>query len=394
MDKNSGALRQTRIGDGLALSGDNTILAYRDTATGLEYLRRARDFHHHGLTLALRGYQHVVLLDWRELHPSAEQPWDRLCDALHGEGVPSVDAALSMLRLRPLHDALHQALSPESIRALAEIANELAAQAIRDDASEELLGERVSNAPADPQLRAEQLQSFLDHCTLFFYRAIASLPAENRDLASRLAESGHTAQSYRETSQQRTVAAIHLALTQEEFAADWPSIARIVPSTDQQWALLAAWIVLGSLPWQGDLTAAFDSLHLRQALAEIFSAVGAEGEAIWRSAAKVRALLLQADAPQPRDFWNDGDVRWLAGIHESDGVTWVNKEGFEELIDNLQLPALLEAAEDDSRALEVVIEIEAEIENAREAMSEAAYRLDAFLDLQRFTASPSELPIN
>ena len=90
-------------------SGDDTILAYRDTATGLEYLRRARDFHHHGLTLGLRGYQHVVLLDWRELHSSAEQPWDRLCDALHGEGVPSVDAALSMLRLRPLHDALHEA---------------------------------------------------------------------------------------------------------------------------------------------------------------------------------------------------------------------------------------------------------------------------------------------
>jgi len=394
MDKNTGALHQTRIGDGLGLPGDNIILAYRDTATGLEYLRRARDFHHHGLTLDLRGYQHVVLLDWRELHPSAEQPWDRLCDALHGEGVPSVDAALSMLRLRPLHDALHQALSPESIRGFAEIANELAAQAIRDDASEELLGERVSNAPVDPQLRAEQLQSFLDHCTLFFYRAIASLPAENHDLASRIVALWHTAQSYRETCQQRTVAAIHLAITREEFAADWPSIARLVPNTNQQWALLAAWIVLGSLPWQGDLAAAFDSLHLRQALAETFSAVGAEGEAIWRAAAKVRALLLQADAPPPRDFWNDGDVRWLAGIHESDGVTWVNKEGFEELTDNLQLPALLEAAEEDSRALEVVIEIEAEIENAREAMSEAAYRLDAFLDLQRFTASPSELPIN
>ncbi|HEU4983608.1 MAG TPA: hypothetical protein VFT88_13075, partial [Acidobacteriaceae bacterium] len=106
-------------------------------------------------------------------------------------------------------------------------------------------------------------------------------------------------------------------------------------------------------------------------------------------AAKVRALLLQADAPQPRDFWNDGDVRWLAGIHESDGVTWVNKEGFEDLIDNLQLPALLEAAEEDSRALEVVIEIEAEIENAREIMTEAGYKLDVYLEARAKEMEPA-----
>ena len=110
------------------------------------------------------------------------------------------------------------------------------------------------------------------------------------------------------------------------------------------------------------------------------------------TAAKVRALLLQADASQPREFWNDGDVRWLAGIHESDGVTWVNKENFEELTDNLQLPALLEAAEEDSRALEVVIEIEAEIENAREIMTEAGYKLDVYLEARAREMEPATEP--
>ena len=42
------------------------------------------EFRDHGLTLDLRGYQHVVLLDWRELQPSSTEPWDRLCDALLG----------------------------------------------------------------------------------------------------------------------------------------------------------------------------------------------------------------------------------------------------------------------------------------------------------------------
>src|SRR6185437_4764953 len=240
--------------------------------------------------------------DWRELRPSAEQPWDRLCDALHGEGVPSVDAALAMLRLRPLHNALHQALNPESIRAFAEIAEELAARRT-GNAMEELSAAAVVDTPQDPQFRASQLQAFLDQCNLFFQRAVASLPAENRELAARIATGSERAtDSYREACQRRTVAAIHLGLLKNKFAQDWPSIARLAPESTREWARVAAWIVIGSLPWKADNVAAFDSLQLRQALASVFSAIGMEGEEVWRGAAEIRTLLLDAEAPDPRAF--------------------------------------------------------------------------------------------
>ncbi len=62
MDKGSGELRQKSLTEGLSLSTDSAvILAYRDTARGFEYLRRASDVHHHGLHFELRGYQYVVL---------------------------------------------------------------------------------------------------------------------------------------------------------------------------------------------------------------------------------------------------------------------------------------------------------------------------------------------
>ncbi|MFZ0663016.1 MAG: alpha-amylase family glycosyl hydrolase [Acidobacteriaceae bacterium] len=382
IDKSTGALHQTRLGDGLALAGHDTILAYRNTVTGLEHLRRTMDFHHHGLTLPLRGFQHVVLLDWRDLRPSADHPWDRLCEALHGEGVPSVDAALSMLRLRPLHDALTQALSTENIRALAEIAAELAAHTGGDRIP------KKNGVPLDPQLRAAQLQSFLDQCDLFFDRAVASLPAENRELASRLTSAKYSAQSYRESCLQSAVAVIHLSLLEEEFSTDWPAIARLVPGGQQQWAQIAAWIVIGSLPWVGERVAAFDSLQLRSTLAEIFSANDIEGEDAWRAAALIRILLLQAESPDPRRFWNDGDVRWLAGVNESKGVTYVNKEQFEQLTDGLQIPALLEVAGRDPRTLEAVLEIGAEIEEACEAIVEAGFNLHAYLDSRTKEAEP------
>ena len=56
------------------------MIAWRDSLTGLEYLRRAADLLDRGLTLDLHAYQCHVFLDWRELHATAEQPWDRLSD--------------------------------------------------------------------------------------------------------------------------------------------------------------------------------------------------------------------------------------------------------------------------------------------------------------------------
>src|SRR5207237_5276659 len=93
---------------------------------GREYLRRATDLHYHGMYFELRGFQCIVLLDWRELRPNAEWPWDRLCDELHGAGVPNVHHQLAMLRLRPVHDGLREALHPATVHTLAQIGDELA----------------------------------------------------------------------------------------------------------------------------------------------------------------------------------------------------------------------------------------------------------------------------
>ena len=128
MDKGSGSLRQRSLSDGLGLpTGESMVLAYRDR-NGLEYLRRATDLHWRGLTFDLRGFQCVVLLDWRVLQPTSDWPWDRLCDSLNGAGVRSVHEEMVKLRLRPLHDALRAAVSPANVRALAQLANQIAQQ--------------------------------------------------------------------------------------------------------------------------------------------------------------------------------------------------------------------------------------------------------------------------
>ncbi len=119
MDKGSGEMRQRAIADGLGLPWDDDLfVAYRDVTSNLEYLRRANDLHRNGLTLDLRGFQYVVLLNWRELRASVDKPWDRLYDTLNGGGVYSLEEALTRLRLRPLHESMRQAMSGDNVYAL------------------------------------------------------------------------------------------------------------------------------------------------------------------------------------------------------------------------------------------------------------------------------------
>ncbi len=148
MDKGSGELRQRRLSEALRLpSGEDHFLAWRDTASNLEYLRPACDFEHSGFTLGLRGYQYAVLLDWRELVATEEQPWDKLAAALHGAGVSSLDEALSKLRLRPLHEALRAALSPDVLESFASIVK-CEAAAVLELSNDKVCGPESTRGPS------------------------------------------------------------------------------------------------------------------------------------------------------------------------------------------------------------------------------------------------------
>jgi hypothetical protein len=124
----------------------------------------------------------------------------------------------------------------------------------------------------------------------------------------------------------------------------------------------------------------FDRLELRSALADIFASLGMEGESKWRAAAQVR-MLLSAPATSVRTeaFWSDPDVRWLAGVNTSSGVTYINREQFEELLAWLQLPALIKIAQQKSGQAKSIAELEAAFASTCEAAHDAGYQLDAFI---------------
>ncbi|WP_263382391.1 alpha-amylase family protein [Granulicella arctica] len=374
MDKGSGTLRSRRLDDALQLGAeDSLVVAYKDVATGLEYLRRSNDLAHHGITIELRAYQYVVLQHWRQLRSTAEQPWDRLCDALNGAGVYNLDEALSKLRLRPLHEALRQMLCAGSIEAVIEVSAsspqkktpqaEPVAETIADKvahvidtALSSLLGSEQAEAPlpklVEVKLHETRLVPLFDKAKPFFESV--------EHLEGRSDEAEGT--RFQKAIEDSVKAVTRLPEKAASYAATWPGVSGAflpIGSLKESlgtWAPILAWSVLSALKVKSrENVVLFDQLQLRAALAETFSSLGLEGEGAWRAAARVRILLAYGTSPSLEDllgsgeFWSDPDVRWLTGAGEYQGKTYFNKEQFEEMVGWLLIPVLLAAKEKSAR---------------------------------------------
>ena len=414
MDKGSGNLRQRSVTEGLALpTGENIILMYRDNH-GMEYLRRATEIHWHGMTFELRGFQHTVLLEWRELHPSAEWPWDKLCDKLGGAGVPNVHHELAMFRLRPLHEALRDAIGPSSVHELAQIADELLGEPhthadtsgpAAPDADE---GAAQSVKAVDRKQIELRLRELAERSHIFFERVMEAFPEDSDDEASSASMRKPRAdtpqrpepswEEYVESVRTMLAASARLPELSRFYESGWASESRpVLPAVEaatrqeRVWAPILAWIILRNLPWQrapqGDLAELFDRLMLRYALADIFSSMGMEAESRWQAAAQVRLLLTKAaavpNAIRFGSFWYDADVRWLAGVNQSQGVDYFNKEQFEELLTWLQIPVLVEIARTARLPASVptaaIQAVESCVAATRFAADAAGYKLETYL---------------
>lgn len=419
LEKATGSMRQKSLAYGLNLTNDNSmIVAYRDNVLGLEYLRRSNDLRDQGLTLGLRGYQHVALLQWRELRSTAAEPWDRLCDALHGSGVYSIEEALSKLQLRPVLEALRQAVSAENIDIFAELSREREVQEdqLADDllptgSNEGLLSkieqEEIQDAPEASQTTQRattsvdpRLKNFIDHAYQFKDRAKELSERDGGTLMNRPQKVETTTsepeahEGKHDRCSQWTAASLHLPVLVSAFPESLQAAANVVlPNFDprispiQTWAPVLAWLAFHTLPPDFDPLEVFEKLNLRWALAETFSSIGLEGEAAWKAAAQVGVLVRFAgekpslEVLRTKEFWQDPDVRWLAGVNTSAGIEYINQERFEELLCWFELPPLVELAASDPLFLGDVARVASSATHLKVLLQRAGFGYQRFLEL-------------
>jgi glycosidase len=434
-DKQSGQLRQRRLKQGLELRADPAmIFAYRDSLTGLEYLRRAVNLADHGLTIELHAYQCHVFLDWRELRATADSPWDRLCDQLGGHGVGNLEDAMVGLELRPAHDALRRLLDPAIVRNLAELSERVPVGPEKQKDHEILRGQFFETASRRSREFLREAQSF------YSSRTGQSIdPIDPSAIA--------------EAFRKRVQAAMRIPALESLFPEPWSVAARsVLPSHSPQlmstaiWGPVLAWCALELLAESVDAKHPervaldlFDRLRLREPLARAFESLGFAGEESWRVAARIKvALLIGANilpsgtpAPAPvsdasafdasvsevlapnvdgpeaaavpaknfdashnelpveskqpspiltPELWQDPDVRWLTGAHEAEGHSYFVKESYEELLWWLQVPALCKLTTESLSARGAIQEISETVTRAAASAATAGYRIDRLFE--------------
>ena len=116
---------------------------------------------------------------------------------------------------------------------------------------------------------------------------------------------------------------------------------------------------------------------------------------MWRAAARVRVFAdaIMRDRCEAGEtlvgcmhteaFWADGDVQWLTGVNKSAGATYFNKEGFEEMISWLQLPALIEIARRGAGAEKAIAELEVGLVEDCRVAAGSGYKLETYLSAWR-----------
>jgi glycosidase len=452
-DKGANQLRQQRLREGLGLSDHSAaILAWRDSLTGLEYLRRSSDLSERGLTFDLHAYQCHVFLDWRELYSTAEQPWDRLCNQLNGRGVPNLDDALVNLELQPVHDALRAQLAPALVRLFADLAEHPRTFAVG------------VNTKIETE-RAEFFEKAWVCCENF-------LRAAQKAYLARISGAGEATSDAQPANpallgaafRDRLRAAMRIPAIEALFPAPWTVAARrMLPSPSPQltataiWGPVLGWSVLELLAESIDVANPervaldlFDRLRLREPFAQVFTALGLEGEEGWRVAARIKVLLLAgagigkptetasvkgadfsphekslekeealvpaAEVPEvlpqsvidsedeeaappipqptsgdqvatPEDevtpapflwpsLWSDPDVRWLTGVHEAEGQSYMVRELYEELLWWLLMPSLLHLAGESTPSRKAVEAMNRAVQEALATVEAAGYRVD------------------
>ena len=448
-DKGAGRLHRRALSEGLGLNpASGAVIAWRDSLTGLEYLRSANDLSERGLNLNLHAYQCHVFLDWRELYASAEKPWDRLSNQLNGRGVPNLDDALVNLELRPVHDALRQQLDPAVVRLLADLAEHPKVPSAKVSKTIEQQSREFS------EMAWTRCETFLHEAQTAYASRIAG--------ANKLTGAGQPVDPVLLATafHQRLSAVLHIPAAEAQFPEPWTVAARrMLPSSSPQFAATAmwgpvfGWCVLELLAKSIDAEKPervaldlFDRLRLREPFARAFAALGFEAEEGWRAAARIKVLLLSragigqrvatqikvkdsiteqkptvmigADVPQEGiesgkpekgkpaaaelvvmdeetgslmpDLWLDPDVRWLTGVHEAQGQDYLVREPYEELLWWLQLPGILRLAGEQAVNRKAAKEMSETVEEALNKAESCGYRIDALQGLSTVPQTSEE----
>ena len=103
------------LGEALGLRRDeHYYYILKEHRSNLEFLRTGRELCDKGMTVHLQGFQYQLFYDFQEIFDAAGEFY-QLAQSLEGRGVPDIRQALTLLRLKPVHEAYQSLTGTETV---------------------------------------------------------------------------------------------------------------------------------------------------------------------------------------------------------------------------------------------------------------------------------------
>ncbi len=379
------ALAQKSLGEGLGLQNSaETFTIFRDHVTGLEYIRNNKALWDQGLYVELAAYKCQVFLDFRQVQGGH---YAKLASRLDGRGVPSIDAALAEIVLRPVLEPFGEMVNADVFRRSIEASQQVSEPALS-----------IAKGSANQRID-ESLLDEIEQKTVRLLQGVAQI-------ANRKSQIAPIAQDV----QQKLEALLQLATLRRRFplprsrkykwANDYLTAGLDDPAA---WPTLLGWLfthTLGKIVDEASFAqtsrAWIDEWLLGKIIARTLRDMGLGEGTVGRAVEAIKLLTghqrwFEMETSKTRQasevlhsWLSDDDVRRFLQVNRHDDVLWFNKEAFDRLLWSMFAVAAITASADPSRpADEVAQEIVACYDIVRKlqrAEEKSEYQVEKLLE--------------
>lgn len=323
-------LVQKSLGEGLGLSTEPDMFCiFRDSISGMEYIRSNGEIYDKGLYWELDAYQFSVFTEFRQAPDNEWRQYAHLASYLDGRGAPSIDEALKEIFLQPVHFPFRELVNDGFFRWV--IDN-------RIDGKKRTL-EAANTAPVLKEARQKSLTMLRE--------------------IKRVAEGTGDEESLAEEICSKLEIMLHLPVLEQLYPKETLSkyrkalrpLAERFGDDPQVWGTMLGWLFthkLGALATgagQEEISRSWiDEWLLGKILASALKDLGLDERQAWRSVNLIKILIGHQNwcesgpdeddrAVQILESWlRDGDVQLYLGVNRYQGTLWFNKESFDDLL--------------------------------------------------------------
>jgi len=393
-------LIQKRLGEGLGLADDaNSYCIFRDPINGLEYIRNNKELHEKGLYIELDAYKCQVFMAFREVQDNEWHQYGNLAVYLNGRGVPSMDEAMKEVFFQPVHQAYRELVNPGYFRWV--ITNRLTAKL--DHENHLLLSDNV----------------------IAVLNEVGSKATHLLDEVKRITNGSGDVISTSDAIKGALLACLYLPQFQDRFPAPrsrkFQQAMKYLHAGNLKtspwrggdtftWSVILGWLVTFSLgrmvtdQGYGEISRSWiDEWMLNKILLSTLTSLGLDERSNWRALTLVKLLTSHhswwsdiATGRAKEDInvayhlltrlLSDSDAQVYLGVNRHQGILWLNKESFEDLLWWLFVIASVDIsgqfqAEQPGEAVKIIGRCFNQISTLVEQAQASGYKLEKLVEL-------------